>query len=246
MDLADARRRRNGRAALGLAALGLLAGPGCANMRKHQERKIPQYGVVDIDQPRELSKVTLPHYVVEPPDELIVSVRPTAVGLDRERVRVQADGSIDLGFDGAVEVAGLTLSQAEAKVAALLTERARVRRTSLSDPVEVSLQLADDSPSKVYYVLGTVATQGEFPIRGGETVLKAILTAGLRSNSLPEKAYLVRPQPVGGEPLILRIDWAGIKERGETLTNYQLMPGDRVVVPGGKAPSILQSLLGGS
>ena len=61
-----------------------------------------------------------------------------------------------------------------------------------------------------------------------------------------EKAYLVRPQPVGHEPMVLRIDWVGIKERGDTTTNYQILPGDRVVVPGGKAPSLLQSLLGGA
>jgi polysaccharide biosynthesis/export protein len=246
MDRAGAQRRRFGQAALGLAALGLCIPGGCAHMRKHRERKIPQYGVVDLDQPRELSKVTLPSYVVEPPDELIVSVRPTDFGLDRQRIRVQADGTIDLGFDGGVNVAGLTLNEAEAKVASLLTERARIRQTTLKDPVEVSLQLADDSPSKVYYVIGTVATQGEFPLRGGETVLKAILLAGLRSNSLPEKAYLVRPQPLDHESMILRIDWQGIKERGETATNYQIMPGDRIVVPGGRAPSLLQSLIGGS
>jgi len=50
---------------------------------------------------------------------------------------------------------------------------------------------------------------------------------------------------VGAHPQILAIDWAGIKDRGETLTNYQLFPGDRVVVPGTKPPGVVQSLLGG-
>ena len=57
--------------------------------------------------------------------------------------------------------------------------------------------------------------------------------------------YLVRPQPAGHPDLILKIDWKGIKERGETLTNYQLFPGDRIVVPGGKDPGLLGTLLGG-
>jgi polysaccharide export outer membrane protein len=43
---------------------------------------------------------------------------------------------------------------------------------------------------------------------------------------------------------VLKIDWFGIKDRGDTLTNYQVLPGDRVVVPGTKPPSVLGSLLG--
>ena len=94
-------------------------------------------------------------------------------------------------------------------------------------------------------MLGTVSTQGKFPIKGNETVLDAILQAGLKSNSLPEKAYLVRPHPAGGCDQVLRIDWCAIKERGETITNYQLFPGDRVVVPGTHAPGLIGTLLGG-
>ena len=94
-------------------------------------------------------------------------------------------------------------------------------------------------------MLGTVTTQGRFPITGNETVLDAILAAGLRTNSLPEKAYLVRPHPAGGPDQVFRIDWFGIKERGDTLTNYQVFPGDRIVVPGGRAPGLLSTLLGG-
>ena len=48
------------------------------------------------------------------------------------------------------------------------------------------------------------------------TVLDAILLAGLKSNSLPEKAYLVRPHPLGGHDQVLKIDWCGIRERGDT------------------------------
>jgi polysaccharide export outer membrane protein len=33
---------------------------------------------------------------------------------------------------------------------------------------------------------------------------------------------------------------------GDTMTNYQLMPGDRIVVPGGKEPGLLKTVLGGS
>src|SRR5581483_10996986 len=103
----------------------------------------------------------------------------------------------------------------------------------IREPIEVSVRLVNGTTSKSYYVIGTVTTQGRFPITGNETVLDAILQAGLRVNSLPEKAYLARPRPAGGPDQILRIDWERIKV-GDTLTNYQLMPGDRIVVPGTK------------
>lgn len=240
-----ARDRQRRVLAVGLGLTMLVEGPGCAQLKQHQENKIPQLGDIDLEQPRELCKTTLPSYVIEPRDELLVSARPTNLELHDQRIRVQADGLIDLGFDGDVYVAGLTLQQAEWKIAQQLSERAQIRRTKLEDPIEVSVRLAEESATKKYFVFGTVSTQGAFPLRGGETVLEAISEAGLRKNSLPEKACLVRPQPVGHAPLILRIDWVGIKERGDTTTNYQLMPGDRIVVPGGKEPSLLQSLVGG-
>ena len=123
-------------------------------------------------------------------------------------------------------------------------ETAAARR-KVKEPVEVSVRLVSGSQSKFYYVLGSVTTQGKFPIVGNETVLDAILQAGLRSNSNPAKAYLVRPHPPSGGDLILKIDWDSIKDRGDTMTNYQLMPGDRLIVPGGRPPGLLGSLFGG-
>jgi polysaccharide export outer membrane protein len=185
----------------------------------------------------------MPPYVVEPPDELEISVRPPTPDLQMTTLVVQADGNLDLGFAGDVYVAGLTLEQVEQKVAQHLAALggSQPRR----EPYRVSVRLVNGTQSKSYYVLGTVTTQGRFPITGNETVLDAILTAGLRSNSIPEKAYLVRPQPAGAAFQILKIDWEGIRDRGDTLTNYQLFPGDRIIVPGGRAPGLLSTLLGG-
>ena len=242
--MSSAKRAARGRprwpVALALAAMG--AGPGCSGLRQSSEAKhIPQFGVIDPHQPRELKMVSMPPYVVEPPDELELVVRPAVTDFPTANPTVQADGNLDLGLLGDVYVAGLTLSQVEQKIAQHLQARdgrAATRR-------EVSVKLVNGTQSKVYYVLGTVSTQGKFPATGNETVLDAILTAGLKSNSLPEKAYLVRPRPAGGPDQVLRIDWIGIKERGDTLTNYQVFPGDRIVVPGTKPPGLLGSLLGG-
>jgi polysaccharide biosynthesis/export protein len=223
-----------------LSMLGMLSiTGGCGTVGKHE----PQLGVVDPHQPRELEMVSMPPYVIEPPDELEISIRPAAIDLPMTTATVQADGVVDLGFTGDVYLAGLTLAQAEQKVAEHLAPIARHKK--VREPVEVSVRLVNGSQSKFYYVLGAVTTQGRFPIIGNENVLDAMLAAGLRSNSQPQKAYLVRPHPPNGKDQILKIDWEGIKNRGDTMTNYQIFPGDRLVVPGGRAPGLLGSLFGG-
>ncbi|MHC5538767.1 polysaccharide biosynthesis/export family protein [Singulisphaera rosea] len=216
---------------------------GCQSFSRHASKKIPQYGVIDPDQPRELQMISLPPYVVEPPDELEVSIRPAVADLSLSTLTVQSDGNIDLGFGGDVYVAGLTLQQVEQKIAQHLLTLNLADKPK--EPYHVSVRLVNGSSSKFYYVLGTVTTQGKFPSTGNETVLDAILAAGLRTNSLPEKAYLVRPHPTGGPDQVLKIDWFGIKDRGDNLTNYQVFPGDRIIVPGGKAPGLLSTLMGG-
>ena len=216
---------------------------GCAGLRGQSGRHVEQPGVVDCNQPRELRMVSLPAYVIEAPDELEISIRPANPDLAISTVQVQADGTVDLGFAGDVYLEGLTLEEAERKISQHLqvVEGSKAEK----EPYRVSVRLSNGIQSKSYYVLGTVTTQGKFPITGNETVLDGILAAGLRSNSLPDKAYLVRPRPAGMPDVVLKVDWAGIKDRGDTLTNYQLFPGDRIVVPGGKPPGLLSTLFGG-
>jgi polysaccharide export outer membrane protein len=232
------------RSRLPVAGLVLLFLTGCSGIgKRHEEKRIPQYGLIDPDQARELHKVSFPSYVIEPPDELDIAVKPSIPDWSPATFVVQADGMVDLGFAGDVYLAGLTLAQAEEKIAVQLAAWARSPNQRPGPRYQVSVRLANGQ-SKYYYVLGEVANQGRFKSTGNETVLDAILQAGLRSNSLPAKSYLVRPHPAGGPDQVLKIDWFGIKDRGDTLTNYQVLPGDRVVVPGTKPPSLLSSLLG--
>jgi polysaccharide export outer membrane protein len=221
----------------------LLPCTSCAGLRGHRDRKVPQYGVVEPNLPRELQKVSMPRHVVEPPDELEISIKPSSLGLDRRTVIVQPDGTIDLDFFGDLYVAGLTIDEVEAKLDARFT--AEAMRQDIGGTVQSSVRLLDGAHSKRYYVLGTVSNQGSFPITGNETVLDGILQAGLRAHSLPEKASLVRPHPAGGPDQVFAIDWCGITQRGDTTTNYQLLPGDRIIVPGGKEPGLIRTLIGG-
>ena len=228
-----------------LCAFGLVALPataGCGMMNKHSEKHVKQYGVVNPCIPRELKMTTMPSHVIEAPDELEISIRPTTIDFATTSTVVQSDGTIDLGFDGDIYVTGLTLREAEDKIAVALTPIARAR--NVREPLQVSVRLVDGKISKRFYVLGAVTNQNSYPITGNETVLDGILAAGLRSYSLPEKAYLVRPHPAGAKDQVFAIDWFGIRDRGDTVTNYQLMPGDRIIVPGGKPPGLIGSLFG--
>ncbi len=230
---------------------------GCSLKRRHEARKIPQFGVIDSNQPSESHLALTTPYVIQPPDELELEVEPSTITVSSRTVKVQPDGTVDLGLGGDVSVAGLTLPQAELHIANHLViqeqrRKARSRendsdrnRTRDDQAIQVSLRVTQPPESRVYYVIGTVDSEGSVAYQGGETVLKAILEAGLRSNSLPDKAYLVRPQPKNIPSKILRIDWTGITERGDQTTNYQLFPGDRIVVPGTSDPGLLGTLFGG-
>lgn len=239
-----------GRAGPLTIALIFLISSGCSTMqRKHEANRIPQLGVIDPHQPRELHKAPYPPYVIEPPDELEIAIRPPLPDGAPSTFIVQADGFVDLGFPGDVFVAGMTLAEAEERIALHLTEYRKANpgdrnADDINQKYDVSVRLANNQ-SKFYYVMGAVGNQGRFKSTGNETVLDAVLLAGLRSNSLPDKIYVSRPHPAGGPDIILKVDWFGVRDRGDTLTNYQLQPGDRVIVPGTKPPGVIGSLLGG-
>ena len=238
-------RMRSASHALELVAIILLLPLlGCQSLgKKHEAKRVPQYGRIDPHQPRELNKVPYPPYIIEPPDELEIAVTPDFPGWGGNSYTVQPDGIVDLGFGGEVFVAGMTLNDAEQRVSDHLVRLAQFQNPKQQQNYRVSVRLTNQQ-SKYYYVLGAVTNQGRFKTTGNETVLDAILQAGLKSNSLPDKAYLSRPHPDGSHEDILKIDWFGIKDRADTLTNYQIMPGDRVIVPGTKPPSLIGSLLG--
>jgi protein involved in polysaccharide export with SLBB domain len=85
--------------------------------------------------------------------------------------------------------------------------------------------------TKNYYVLGDVNTPGRFPCAGSETVLDAIVHAGgLLASANPNDIILVRPGRDGGKPRVYPVDLEDIRDRGDVMTNYQICPGDRLVV----------------
>lgn len=175
--------------------------------------------------PRELARTVLPDYYIEPGDTLLVEPAsldsPVRFPTDQT---VLADGTIDLGRYGRIIVAGRTVEQVEQLVAEVV-EKAE------GEPVDhINVRLISPQGA-VYYVLGEVNAPGSFPLIGRETVLDAILAAGgLNSRASTCEIILSRPTPPEGCRVVLPICYRQITQLGDTTTNYQILPGDRIYV----------------
>ena len=85
--------------------------------------------------------------------------------------------------------------------------------------------------SMQYYVQGDVAIVGRLPSTANETVLDALQFAGgLLSSADPKQISLIRPERNGKPAKVYKVDLEAIQERGEVATNYQIFPGDRLIV----------------
>ncbi|MDR3622421.1 MAG: polysaccharide export protein [Paludisphaera borealis] len=224
-----------------LMSLAACAACGCQTVRTPEEK------IANSNIPTEFKKVAMPDYVVEPPDLILVEVLEALPGrpISGERL-VRPDGKITLGFYGEVFVAGLTIPEIKEKIVlhlrkhltdnvlGLYEEDPDTGKIKPIDPKESDRIFVDVTAynSKNYYVLGDVGAPGKLPITGNETVLDALQYAGgLLPTAAPQNIRLVRPAPPGAccEQL-LPVNLAAITSGGDPTTNYQLMPGDRVVV----------------
>ena len=223
----------------GLLSLAVLMVCGC------QTVKTPEEKIAKSNIPREQNMVSMPDYVVEPPDIIVVEVLETLPGrpISGERL-VRPDGKISLGFYGDVYVAGLTTTEIKEKVVLHLRKFLSDNVLGLQgfkdgkaieiEPDQSSRVFVDVASynSKVYYVQGDVGSPGRLPITGNEKVIDALIFAGglIPTASVPN-IRLVRPAPPGACcEQTLPINYAAIVNAGDPTTNYQLMPGDRIVV----------------
>lgn len=138
---------------------------------------------------------------------------------------VRPDGNVSLGIYGMVRVAGLTQTEVRTALEAHLTQFF-VRPS-------VSVDVAGFN-SHVIYVLFDGAGNGEqlirLPYTGNDTVLDAVGNVfGLPAVAAKSRMWVARPCPGTGDQ-ILPVDWVGITQRGEAVTNYQLLPQDRIYV----------------
>lgn len=173
-----------------------------------------------------------PAYIIEAPDVLKIEVTVNKEALPQQPITgaylVRPDGTVSLGVWGNVAVAGLTIPEATEAVRAVVMKHVVVQgRESKSDDVLVSLEVASFN-SKRYYVI-VLGKNGDevqaFPCTGNETVLDAL--AGLKGANALLGGAEIRIERDGKS---LMVDWNGIVQNGDTKTNYQIEPGDRLFV----------------
>jgi protein involved in polysaccharide export with SLBB domain len=175
--------------------------------------------------PKELAKQPLAPFVVEPGDGLLVQVTQAEPG-DRTTfdAPVLPDGVIELGKYGRPLVAGRTLPEIDGIVRQAV-------QAGEKEPVTVTVRLVGRQ-SKVFYVLGEVNAPGAYPLSGRETVLDGIMVAGGVTRQGDYNQIIVsRPTPPDGCRVVLPVCYNQIVQLGDTSSNYQLQPGDRIFVP---------------
>jgi polysaccharide biosynthesis/export protein len=206
----------------GCSSLGISTSPPQNNLTQQAESvlsRAPRNAALS----RELDMNVLVAHFLQPGDVLLVE----PVDLDSEirfaaDQKVLADGTIDLGKFGRVIVAGLTLELAENHI-----EKTIVNTGIKATQINVRLL----EPVHRIYVLGEVASPGSYPFTGNETVLDGILAAGgLTTQANACKVVLARPTQPPSCRVALPICYREITQLGDTTTNYQLQPGDRIFV----------------
>ena len=195
---------------------------------------------------RQFNQVPMPDYIVEPPDIIVVEVLEPLFQkpITGERL-VRPDGKISLGDYGEVFVAGLTTTEIKEKIINhlrqyLTPEGLGLRKVVGQETIEIDPRKSDrvfvdvvSFNSKVYYVQGEVESPGRLPITGNEKVIDAITYGGGPTFKSPGAAMvkLVRPAPRGQCcEQSFTVDLAALISKSDMTTNYQLMPGDRLVV----------------
>jgi polysaccharide export outer membrane protein len=157
---------------------------------------------------------------------LLTLAESRSLQLIRGEHLVRPNGKVDLGSYGSVYVAGMTTDQAKAAIEAQLS-------LYLQKP-EVIVSVAAYN-SKVYYIITDGGGLGEqvyrFPVTGNETVLDAMSQIyGLPAVASRHHIWLARPSHPHEPEQVLPIDWKAITRCGDTATNYQVLPGDRIYV----------------
>ncbi len=186
----------------------------------------------ELNTPRETSKQYLPEYRVEPGDVLAVEAAdfnsPLRLPSDQT---VLPDGSIELGRYGRPVVVGLTISEIQTEVQRLVNRQHPTTDEKSTDAYRVTARMVQPE-SKVYYVLGEVNSPGAFPLIGRETVLDAIIQAGgIGDRANRHRIILSRPSAPPDCRTVLPICYEKVVQLGDSTTNYQIKPGDRIYVP---------------
>lgn len=207
---------------LGCSSLGFSTYP-VAHFMTNQTKEVIDASPKRPQVPRELAKEVMPVHYLQPGDELLIEATngESEFRLPADQ-QVATDGSLDLGNYGRIVVASLTLEDAEHLI---------YRTLAAAEKVDVSVNVRMIQPIHHYYVVGEVNSPGAYPLTGYETVLDGILAAGgLTSRASACDNLLARPTDPCSCRVTLPVCYRAITQLGDTTTNYQLKPGDRIFI----------------
>lgn len=158
-------------------------------------------------------------YLLKEGDTVEVSVwREDAL---KRQVVVLPDGSITFPLAGRVEVAGVDISEAAARIAKQLDQ-------FITDP-KVTVVISGIGGNRVY-VLGNVIKPGPIVLDKPMTVMQALSLAGGLGKFADENSIrILREAPEGQQ--VLSVRYRDLIKTKDLSTNWQLKAGDTLLVP---------------
>lgn len=232
----------------GCSTLGISLYPSMSTLTKEAQTVLDESRIPSAI-PRENAKSVLPPHKLQPGDALLIE--PTNLERDLRLPADQivlADGTVDLGPYGRIVIAGRSLEEAELLIEEQIVFQLKKQAADCQEVAGEEVPTGEQSmvptqcngvainvrllePVHEFYVLGEVNAPGSYPLTGSETVLDAIVSAGgLTSSANPCKILLARPTDPCECRVTLPVCYREIVQMGNTATNYQLQPGDRVFV----------------
>jgi polysaccharide biosynthesis/export protein len=145
--------------------------------------------------------------------------------------RISADGTIAFPLLGTVNVAGLTVREAEQRIADELARRQLVRDPQVTVFVESSRAAEVESVT----ILGNVSRPGRYPIQamsdaaGAENIANLVALAGGLTTDAGDHLILTRMD--GGTARSIKVLLRDLFERGDLSQNYVVKQGDIAYVP---------------
>lgn len=145
-----------------------------------------------------------------------------------ERLRVERDSAEERDNLDSTDEGDLPLKSKADDEELVLLQR-RIDAAWLSNKISARLVNWD---SKKIYVLGEVNSPGSFAFTGNQTALDGIIEAGgMTSQANRHQIVVARPTTCDSCRIVMKICYDQIVQLGDSSTNYQLQPGDRVFVP---------------
>ena len=169
-----------------------------------------------------IKKTIQKEYQISPSDILKISVYQEK-DLDRT-VRVSQSGDISYPLIGKIKIAGLTVSEAEKKIADLF------RKDYLINP-HVNIFIEEYHARKIF-ILGAVNKPGSYdlPLQKSFTILEAIsLAGGFTKLAAVDKTKIVRIENGVEKNVVVKI--TDITKKGDKSKDVILKPDDIIVIP---------------